>query len=674
MQSDTLSPVWEECFTFRIPRAKKKSYEALEPEAPLLPSSTHLKVKLNDAETFGKHRLVGEAIISGARLADIAKSLSSAGEELHLPLYSRRKGEQARAQAQGGSAGSARPFVAVVGNDGEPAKLTLRVRLRPMLPYPQRYFRMYDLDKANQQGLGGAGTLRMALLLQPDVPRGGMTLPRMHCVSEREWRADSGNGDTDAAFKAPALRVSVTAPVEARAPAGVDTSEGAGSALSPAVSPTMSRTMSPAMSHTGSRASGGISPYDRSQAAENVAGVLPVGMIQVRAIAARNLPLSHFTIAGKLSSDCHVSLYVKSNGEEIRPGSKARDRAGMFFETEAKAASLGALWLQAGSICTNFASSGLELEVWGTCASQAWQAGDTLMANGSVDIASLTSKGRRDEHTEFFGWWPLQTKSPVGRRDGHEQHLRVRILQARDLMCARHGDAHPYAIVTVVTNDWEGKPGVRRQTTLHAQHHTKGTDPEFNALAFFEDIPPLQKHSFLSEQPKIPKREAQRTGNSAPAAPQGWDGCSLERNLGAEGFLLVQLFDAATTFRSAHFLGQAIVPLSAGAAPGAGAPQWHRLHGRGRAGDKLKPRKRPHVADESLGAVELCIELVDRGWLAPHLLLGFSVLHSTRPCFREASEDEKEEAALRGERLLVVTVVSANGLAVADAGGELRGE
>jgi len=68
--------------------------------------------------------------------------------------------------------------------------------------------------------------------------------------------------------------------------------------------------------------------------------------------------------------------------------------------------------------------------------------------------------------------------------------------------------------------------------------------------------------------------------------------------------------------------------------------------------------------------VELCIELVDRGWLAPHLLLGFSVLHSTRPCFREASKDEKEEAALRGERLLVVTVVSANGLAVADAGGK----
>jgi hypothetical protein len=50
--------------------------------------------------------------------------------------------------------------------------------------------------------------------------------------------------------------------------------------------------------------------------------------------------------------------------------------------------------------------------------------------------------------------------------------------------------------------------------------------------------------------------------------------------------LLVQVFDALTTFKFKTFLGQAIVPLSASAADGKSA--WYRLHGRGRERDALK--------------------------------------------------------------------------------------
>ena len=659
VQSDTLDPVWEEVYTFRIPRPPKKASSALERAPPLLPPSRHLKLKVKDHDTLGKHRAVGEGLISSTTLAQIAKSVSGCFEELQVPLIKRRQNQKA---AKGeGTPGNSR-MVEVVGHDGEPAFVTIRLRVRPVLPYPESCLRQYHLDTADgsHRGIGGAGILRMGLILQPGMPR-KQALPPSQCISERNWNPKTGTEDVDDidAFKTASLRMTVSAPKIASLERERDATA---SPMSRTISPTMSRTISPTLSRTGSAgdASGKISPYGRSQAAEEEASMLPLGLIQVRIIAGRNLPLSRFQADGKLQNNVRTSLVVTSNGEE-RSGSGKGTNAGMFYQTSSEPAALGPVWMQSGSLCTNLASSGLDLELWANCASPG---SDFVMAKASVDIGSLALKG---EKKELFGWFPLQAQGSTGRIGGHEQHLRVRIIQARDLMCARHGDAHPYAIVTVVTNDWEGKPGVTRQTTLHAHHHTKGTDPVFDAHAVFEDIPTLQKHLFLSEEPKIPKAGARHDDTE----DRGWDGCSSGRNLGGEGFLLVQLFDAATTFRSAHFLGQAIVPLSLGAGAASGEPRWYRLHGRGRSADKLKPRKRPHVGDESLGAVELCIELVDRGWLAPHLLMGLSALHETRACYRQATREEMEEAALRGERLLSVTVVAANGLPVADAGGEM---
>ena len=138
-----------------------------------------------------------------------------------------------------------------------------------------------------------------------------------------------------------------------------------------------------------------------------------------------------------------------------------------------------------------------------------------------------------------------------------------------------------------------------RQKTVHAKSH--GPDPAFDAHLTFEHIPPFETHSSLAPEPYLPMRAhtslpqeennthihthtrthahthtrvskgvtGSESGGRAAGAGAGARarGGSTPRNVQAEGFLLVQVFDTATSFKSAVFLGQVLVPLSSSAAP-----------------------------------------------------------------------------------------------------------
>ena len=157
--------------------------------------------------------------------------------------------------------------------------------------------------------------------------------------------------------------------------------------------------------------------------------------------------------------------------------------------------------------------------------------------------------------------------------------------------------------------------------TIHSQsgdNHT--TDPVFNALASFEDVSAFHKRSVLADEMKLtgPENFVARSAQQPAYAVEGrdtdsagreeWEAGSKAKELGAEGFLLVQVFDAGSTFRSKTFLGQTLIPLGGipfGRLGGGMETKWYKLYGRGREMDKLKPRRRPHVADESLGAIHI---------------------------------------------------------------------
>jgi len=676
VQSNTYNPEWGEIFTFVVSLVTNRTPGSSSKQGHhRLSSADNLILRVFDRDLLGKDEKVGDAIVSGQRLSEICQVDSGSSVEINVPILKRKPKTQS---------------APIVGNDGMESKLSLKIRLRPARQYPAALFKEYPLDNVSASSEREAGLLRMALVLAPTA-QGGLICSPPHSRGPGigAQRGKGGKGDTKSGI---AMRVTVFAPAstfscklsgadesthESLTPNGFSTQSSQPVSLkdtSRGNSPLRLINLTPAGLST-------IPRWIRDPAgqAEQTRGL---GLVQVRAVGARNFALCQLVarvfqassgLAGQelaeAVGDCQMFLTVLSSGEAsatklLRDGKGGND--GWRFDTRPQPARLGPCWMQSGSLVTDLSSDNLILQVW-ACPPQGavLDVRKVLVARSTVNLSSISPRGGNNGGG-CFGWWPLESvsSSHAARSDGHEQHALVSVIQARDLVSKRHGNAHPFIVVSVIVPGDKKSTVIRRRT---AYCKTKGSDnPIFDADFAFESIPSLRQHSFLAEKLTESVQPA-ALGNTpkadAAVEHEGWDGS--QRRLGSEGVLLVQVFDAATTFKSKTFLGQALVPLSAAD----GKSAWYRLHGRGREKDALKPRRRPHVADEALGAIELSVKLTDRGWLQPHVLMGLRPLHAARPVLRAPPPEIKEEAALRGERLLNVTVVSASNLAAADVGG-----
>ena len=702
IKSNTYSPDWSEIFTFGVSMVANRTPGGRVPERRMLSGADNLMLRVFDHDALGKDDKVGDAFISGQRLAEISQVDSGSSVEIKVPIL-KRNARKSRAQSavegsldspQSPTHNSRGPrMTAVIGNDGIESELTLRVRLRPTRQYPANLFKEYPLDNVSASSDKEAGLLRMALVLAPSVQGGLICEHPRSDVTGQGASPLAGRRGTGVTQSGMALRATVFAPASKLCSSATGP-DGGGSPHAALTPNGLSRLSSPPISPRNTAR--GSSPYSSPQRLnlstaarlstkwrqrqEEPEGLgCSIGLVQVRAVGVRNLALRQLVARlsqassgladqelGEALGDCQVFLTVLSSGQEgaIKLRGKGKDAmtGGRRFETLPRPARLGPCWMQSGSLVTDLSNNNLTLQVWARPPpGSVLGSTDVLVARSTVNLSSLSARGRGDR--EQFGWWPLESvsSSDTARSDGHEQHALVSVIQARDLVSKRHGDAHPYVVVSVIVTG-ESHPAVVRRRTAYCK--TKGSDnPIFDADLAFEGIPALHQHSFLSEE--LPGSGAPSNASQAERdalAHEGWDGA---RSLGTEGFLLVQVFDAATTFKSKTFLGQAMVSLSAAD----GKSAWYRLHGRGRVRDALKPRRRPHVADESLGAIELSVELTDRGWLQPHVLMGLRPLHAAHSILRSPPSEIKEEAALRGERLLSVTVVSATKLAAADVSG-----
>jgi len=348
VQSNTYSPIWDEMFTFGLPAPMHA-----DSSSELVSASDHLTLHVWDHDTLSSNEKVGDAVVSGQRLCEIARMDSGSCVEERVLLFKRGPKSQhisILANSPHGKAGVR--MEEVIGNDLEQTHLSLRIRVRPARQYPLHHFQRYMLDDVNASpGQGGAGVLRMALMLQSSAD----------CMAEASGGGADNEGDKD--FKAVVLRVTIFAPTP---PATCSPDTAASSSCSPL-------RMVPRLSVTAlDTPGGGHSPRRRLDSLMNMRskllqdqGILSLGRVQVRAVAARNLSIcrlaSQLVGTPQLSSDnepmrddCEIFLTVMSNGQDAPIKGCIGADFGTRFETRATCAHLGPVWMQVHfRVCVN---------------------------------------------------------------------------------------------------------------------------------------------------------------------------------------------------------------------------------------------------------------------------------------------------------------------------------
>ena len=308
VQSNTFDPSWSETFVFSFDPATHLSRLRNN-------QSANLMLRVFDHDMVGKHDKIGYGIVSGQRLSQLADDGSGVCEEENVLIYTMTQSKSHRVPCP------------VIGNDNEQTLLTLRLRIRPPRVYPLRLFEENFLDDANNSASrGGAGVLTMALMLE-----GGET----NQADEREQLQPDGSWQTVRSNKPEQDGIRLRATV-----------------FAPAISAKWKETQEKSLLMlTAQRSFSSLLPSNSDSVAamesDRKEGILGLGLVKVRCLAARNLALCRLSDISDSAviepSHCDVTMVLKSNGEEpnVPVKTKYMKSSSMQFETRPQAARLG---------------------------------------------------------------------------------------------------------------------------------------------------------------------------------------------------------------------------------------------------------------------------------------------------------------------------------------------